>query len=311
VGPIRLAESDERRRARVGIVCGLAAYGMWGLFPIYFKAIAHIAPLEVLAHRVLWSVPLLLTLATVQGRVRAGLAALRNRRTLLTLVGTTLLIAGNWFVFIWSVSTGHVLQASLGYYINPLVNVLLGFVFLGERLRRLQTVSVVLAGVGVAYLTFSYRQVPGVALFLATSFGFYGLLRKTVKVDAVVGLTVETVLLSPLALGYAIYLQLQGSAAFGQDSWETTLLLLAAGVITAVPLLCFAAAARRLRLSTVGFLQYIAPTGQFVLAVTLFGETFTPRHLLSFAFIWAALALYSADTLILYNRLRRSAGLPG
>jgi len=285
-----------RRQARAGVAYGLAAYAWWGLVPIYFKAVVFVGALEVLAHRVVWSVVLLSLLMLFQRRWRAALEVLRSPRTALTLAGTTVLIASNWFVFIWAVGHDRVLESSLGYFINPLVNVLLGFVFLGERLTRWQSASVLLAGAGVAYLTLSYGRFPWIALVLAGSFGVYGLLRKTAPVGSLVGLTVETSLLCPLALGYLVWLRARGDAAFGAGSVGVDVLLALAGVVTAVPLLWFASAARRLRLATVGFLQYLAPTGHFLLAVLTFGEPFTRTHLVSFACIWTALAVYSIDT---------------
>ncbi|MHC4695548.1 MAG: EamA family transporter RarD [Planctomycetota bacterium] len=287
---------DVRRETRIGVAYGLAAYLWWGMVPIYFKQVAHVLPTEVLAHRVIWSVVLLSVLMRIYDRWHVAYDLLRNKLTIITLCGTMILIAGNWLVFIWAVANDRVLQASLGYFINPLFSVLLGFVFLRERLRRWQIVSVALAGIGVAYLTLGYGQVPWVALFLAVSFGFYGLLRKTAKVDALVGLTAETTLLAPLALGYLIYLAIRGDCVFGTQSRWMDLLLALGGVITAVPLLWFTNAARRLRLATMGFLQYIAPSMHFLLAVAVYGEAFTLAHQITFACIWTALIIYSIDT---------------
>jgi len=278
------------------VAYALAAYLWWGMVPIYFKAVAYVPAMEVLAHRIVWSVVLLIILMRVYGRWRTALEALRCPKTVITLCVTTLLLALNWFTFIWAVAHDQVLQASLGYFINPLLSVLLGFVFLGERLRRWQMFSVALATVGVIYLTIACGQMPAVALILATTFGVYGLLRKTAKVDALVGLTVETVLIGPFALAYLIYLGVGGVGFFATVSRGTDLLLAFAGVVTAVPLLWFANAARRLRLSTLGFLQYIAPSLQFLLAVAAYGEIFTKEHLITFTCIWTALVIYSIDT---------------
>ena len=285
-----------RHEARVGVAYGIAAYSWWGLVPIYFKAIVHVSPLEILAHRVVWSVVLLCVLMRMYGRWRVAIEALKNRQTLITLVGTTVLIAVNWYVFIWSVETNRVLQSSLGYFINPLLNVLLGFVFLRERLRKWQMISVALAAAGVSYLTFGYGEVPWIALVLAGSFGMYGLLRKVVKVDALVGLTVETALLMPPALAYLAYITIKGDCVFGAESRSMDGLLMLAGVITAVPLLWFTNAARRLRLATLGFLQYIGPSLHFTLAVVVYGEAFTFGHMITFGCIWTALIIYSIDT---------------
>jgi len=282
--------------AVAGVLFGLAAFLWWGLVPIYFKAVAHVSPWEVLAHRIVWSVVLLAVLMRVYRRWPAAVEAVRCRQTVVTLLGTTVLIALNWFVFIWAVGNDRLLEASLGYFINPLVNVLLGFVFLRERLRRWQWISVALAAAGVIYLTWRLGTLPTVGLLLAGSFGFYGLLRKTARVDALVGLTLETTLLAPLALAYLLYLASQEACAFGFQSRQTDVLLALAGVITAVPLLWFANAARRLRLATIGFLQYLAPSLQFMLAVLVYGEPFSTSHLTAFACIWTALAIYSVDT---------------
>lgn len=287
--------SDNARQARVGVLFGIAAYGFWGLVPVYFKAVQHVSAWEVLAHRIFWSVVFLAGLIAVGRGWERLRQALRDTRTVLTLAFTTVLIAANWFTFIWSVAHEYVIQASLGYFINPLVNVLLGFVFLQERLRRWQLVSVVLATVGVVYMTIASGEPPGIALILAGSFGIYGLLRKKTKIDAINGLTIETALLMPIAAAFLLYQLVAGQAAFVLEGVGVSLLLMAAGLITALPLLWFAAAARRLRLATLGFLQYLAPTGHFLLAVLAYGEPFTHVHAVTFACIWTALAIYSID----------------
>lgn len=292
----------DHAEARVGIMFGLACYGWWGLVPIYFKAVRQVPAAEVLAHRVIWSVVLLAVLMRLYRRWGAAGVALRQHGSIALLACTTVLIAANWFTFIWAVANDHVLQASLGYYINPLVNVLLGFVVLKERLRRAQLVSVGLAAVGVIYLAVQLGEWPIVALFLAFTFGFYGLLRKIARVDALTGLTIETGFLLIPALAYLVFLGFAAGAegtdsrlVFGHHSRAMDALLMLGGVITAVPLLWFANAARRLRLATIGFLQYIAPSVQFLLAVAVYGERFTTAHLVSFVCIWSALAIYTAD----------------
>ncbi|MHB8078724.1 MAG: EamA family transporter RarD [Candidatus Krumholzibacteriia bacterium] len=287
-----MTAAHETRR---GVLYGFLAYGWWGFIALYFRAVQTVMPLEVLAHRIIWSALLLLLLLAARGRLRDLATAVRHRRTLLTLAASTALIAVNWYVFIVAVTTGHLLQASLGYYINPLVNVLLGFVFLGERLRTAQRWSVLLAAVGVAWLGASFREVPVTALVLATSFGLYGLLRKTARADALTGLAFETLLLLPAAALFLGRAHAAERLAFLHREARLDLLLVAAGPITALPLLWFANAARRLRLATVGFLQYLSPSLQFLLAVTVFGERFTPAHRVAFACIWTALAIYTAD----------------
>ena len=307
--PIQVDPSftSDQAAARIGVAYGVAAYVWWGLCPVYFKAMAQVPPLQVLGHRIVWSVLLLGGLIAWQRRWEDVRVVCRDRQTLFRLFLTTILIANNWGVFIWAVANGELLQASFGYFINPLFNVLLGMVFLRERLRRMQIISVLLAAAGVGYLISVYGSVPWVALILALSFGFYGLLRKTMKADALVGLSVETALLAPLALLYLIAMDFRGTGVFLRQGWGWDVLLASAGVITAVPLLWFAAAARRLRYATIGFIQYLAPTGQFLLAVLAFGEPFTRRHLISFTCIWTALVLYSIDTLRVSRPTARNA----
>lgn len=293
--------------ARQGVVYGLLAYTLWGCVPVYFHAVSAVAPLEVLAHRVVWSAVFLLLFTWLRGRGRDLRAAFADRRTVLTLAATTILIATNWYTFIWTVTTRQILQSSLGYYINPLVSVLLGFLFLGERLRPAQRAAVALAAAAVIYLGISYRQVPHLALVLAFSFGVYGLLRKRARADALIGLTVETLLLLPAALAFLLWRHGAGELAFGHGAARLGLsagraagldaLLVAAGLVTAVPLLWYANAVRRLRLATIGFLQFVSPSLQFLLAVAAYGERFGPTNAVAFAFIWTALALYSWDTL--------------
>lgn len=290
------------RQQRLGVIYGASAYLWWGLVAGYFKAVDHVVPLEVLAHRVVWSLAFLVALLAGRRRFLATFGLLADRRTLATMALTTVLISINWLVFIWSVVSGHLVEASLGYFINPLVNVLLGVVFLGERLRRAQTAAVVLATIGVLWLTVHLGRPPWIALVLAASFGTYGLLRKLAKPSGVEGLALETALLGPLALGFMAWRQGQGELAFGNAGLGTTLLLLLAGPLTALPLVWFAEGARRLRYATMGFLQYLAPTGQFLLAVLAFGEPFTAGHAAGFGLIWGALGIYSWDT---WRGLRR------
>ncbi len=290
---------------------GLAAYGWWGLAVVYFKAVAHVQPLEVLAHRVVWSVPLLFGLLALRGRLGEVRAAFRDRRTLVILLATTLLIGSNWLIYIVAVSTGHILQSSLGYYINPLVNVVLGMAFFHERLRPAQWVSVLLAAAGVLYPALSFGRPPWFALALAGTFALYGLLRKTVRAEGAVGLTVETTLLLPAALVFLLVQTTRGRPAFGHVSLETDLLLLASGLMTAMPLIWFANAIRRLPLTTMGFLQYLSPTLQFLLAVAVYGEPFTRAHLVTFGCIWTALAVYSVDAIWAAGGARRATAGSG
>ena len=285
------------RQKKVGVACALGAYVFWGFVPIYYKAVAHIPVLELLAHRCVWSLLLTTILILMVGGWRDSIRSLRTRRARVGLFASTALVATNWPVFMWAIANDRVLEASLGYYINPLISILLGFVFLGERLRKLQLLSVLLATAGVAVLTVAQGVPPWVALALACSFGTYGLLRKISKVGSLVGLNLETLLLMLPALVYLASLSHSGTGHFGAISLTTDLLLAFAGVATAVPLLLFTSAARRLRLSTVGFLQFLAPSIHFLLAVWLYGESFTTAHAFCFGSIWAALTLYLLDAM--------------
>jgi chloramphenicol-sensitive protein RarD len=282
-----------RTEAGTGLVYGVVAYLMWGFFPVYFKAIENVPPLQVVSHRIAWSMLLLILLITRCARWKDVRAALAERASLLTLTASAILIATNWLVFIIAVEHGQVLQSSLGYFITPFVSVLLGVLFLKERLRRLQRAGLILAAAGVLIMTIHLGRFPWTALLLALTFGTYGLLRKIVRTDPLTGLTVETLILAPVACLYLLYTDWQGYGAFITAGLKTSLLLASAGAVTAVPLLLFAAAARRLRLSTIGFLQYLTPTLQFLLAVLLYHEPFNRVHLAGFICIWSGLAAYS------------------
>lgn len=289
---------NETRR---GILHGALAYGLWGVVPAFWKLLAAISPLELLGHRILWGLGTLLALSAATGRLGSTRQALRDRRVLYAMAGSSILLSINWGTFVYAVSAGRLLEASLGYFINPLVSVALGVAVLGERLRPAQKLAIALAAIGVTALALHRGHPPYLALVLAFSFGLYGLLRKTARVETLAGTTIETALLAPLALLGLGALGLRGEGALGHVSPELHLLLVATGVITTVPLLLFTSAARRLPLSTVGFLQYLAPTGQFLLAVLAYHEPFSTAALASFAIIWAALAVFS------YDAWRRSA----
>jgi chloramphenicol-sensitive protein RarD len=283
---------DERS---TGLAYALAAYLSWGLLPLYFKALKHVPALEILAHRVIWSLVLLAALLAVRGGRGAFTAPFRNGRWAILAV-TTALISTNWLVYIWAVNNGRIVEASLGYFINPLVNVLLGVAFLGEGLTRRQRLAIGLAAAGVAVLVVRAGTFPWVSLVLALTFGLYGLVRKRAAIDAVGGLFAETALMAPLAIAFLGSRAAAGTGAFG-SSPGTTALLLAAGAITAMPLVWFTMGVHRLQLSTMGLVQYVAPTGQFLLGVALYREPFTRAHAAAFALIWASLALYTWDAL--------------
>jgi len=280
---------------RSGLIYGIGAYGLWGLIPLYFKTVPHVAPLEVLAHRGFWSFVVLGLILLAMNRWTELATVWRSPRVLLLLAATTMLIAINWLTFIYAVATRQVLQSSLGYFILPLVNVFLGVVFLGERLRVCQWLSIALVIVGVVVLGVLVNQLPWIALVLAVSFSVYGFLRKIVPVGGLTGLAVETLGLTPVALGYLFFLYQTGGLTATTPA--TYGLLSLSGLVTTIPLLLFVAAARRLRLTTLGFIQYLTPTLHFLLAVVAFGEPFSRAQVISFACIWTAVALYSIDSL--------------
>jgi chloramphenicol-sensitive protein RarD len=293
---------------RTGLAAAVAAFLLWGLFPLYWKLLAAVPALEVVAHRMAWGLVSVAIWVTLRGRWADARAVASRPGTVLRLAGSGALISLNWLLYIWAVINDHVVEASLGYFINPLVNVLLGVLVLRERLGRAQWIAVALATAGVAVLTLWHGRLPWIALALAVSFGLYGLARKTVGADAVIGLLWETGLVTPLAAGYLVVLGQRGSGAFGASDLPTSALLALGGAVTAVPLVLFTVGARALPLSTVGFLQYLSPSLQFLLAVLVFREPFAPAHAAAFAFIWTALAILTWD---LRRRLRHEGPAGG
>lgn len=289
--------TDENRASWNGFSCAVAAYLIWGLSPVYFKLLKAVPAYEILLHRMVWSFVFLLPLIILRRRWEVFKSCWRSRRTVGILAGSTLLVSCNWFVFIWAINSNFILQASLGYYINPLVNILLGTVFLRERLRRLQIVAVMLAAAGVFYLTYTQGKFPWIALTLAFSFGFYALVRKTAPVEALEGLCAETLMLSFPAVLYLVYLHFREVGAMFQMGPRISFLLMGTAMVTALPLLLFTIGARRLQLITMGFLQYIAPSCTFLLAVFVYGEPVGQSQMLTFAAIWTALGLVSIDAL--------------
>ena len=295
--------------ARAGLAFGLLAYGLWGVLPIYFKQLTAVSPLDIVAHRIVWSLlflVMLLAAARAWDQVRAGL---RQRRTLGLLVITALLIGGNWLLYVYAVTSGQILAASLGYYLNPLMNILLGRFILKEQLTPLQWAAVGIAAVGVSVLAAGAGTTLWISLTLCVTFATYGLLRKIVAIDALAGLTIETAILFPVALMWLAFGFSVGTAVLGSNATETWLLILS-GIVSTTPLLLFTAAARRLRYSTLGMLQFAAPTMQFLLAVALYGERFTQAHAIAFAAIWTALLLYVASLVRDLRAQRRAAAAP-
>lgn len=277
-----------------GIWFALGAYIMWGIAPLYFHQVSFVPPMEVLSHRVVWSCMLVLLLILVLGKWRQTRDVLKQPRSVKFLLLSSALIGLNWLVFIWAINNGKLLDASLGYFINPLISVGLGMLFFKERLRRLQLLAVAMAVIGVLIQLIIFGELPWVALVLAFTFAFYGMVRKKVGVDSLTGLGVETFLLVPLAV---IYLTLSSSPTSNlvQNTTEINLWLAASGLVTTLPLLCFAAAANRLPLSVLGFFQYISPSMLFLMAILVFGEPFEVYKLITFAFIWLALAFFVFD----------------
>jgi chloramphenicol-sensitive protein RarD len=279
------------------VLSGLAAYALWGLFPLYFPLLDTAGGLEIVAHRVLWSVLFVGLLLTVLRRWSQVRALVVDRRRMLVLFGAALFVAGNWWIFVYAVNSGHVVETSLGYFINPLGSVLLGVVVFGERLRRLQWVAVGIAAVAVAVLTVDYGRPPWIALALALTFGLYGLMKKIVRVEAAPGLFVETLLVAVPAIVVLAVLHSAGKGTFGNTGAGEAALLASSGIATAVPLLLFAAAAGRIPLSTLGLLQYVVPVMQLAIGVFVYGEPMPPARLAGFAIVWVALAVFSADML--------------
>jgi chloramphenicol-sensitive protein RarD len=295
-----------QQESLAGVVYTAVAFLIWGLSPIYWKVLHTVPALEIIMHRIIWSFVFLLIVHVFQRHGNEFTAALKKRSTFLVLIPTTMILSFNWFIYIWAVNNEHILQASLGYFITPLVNVLLGMIFLRERLRPLQTVSLVLAGIGVLYLTVYYGKFPWIALSLAFAFGFYGLIRKVAPVSSFVGLSLEILFLSGPAMAYLIFLDSKGAGALFHMGIKIDLFLMGTGFLTAFPLLLFILGTRRLNLSTVGFLQYIAPSFMFLLGVFLYNEPISRVQILTFALIWTALCIYSTDSVRYYRQVKNA-----
>ncbi|TKB45520.1 EamA family transporter RarD [Thalassotalea mangrovi] len=287
---------SQHNQTKSGVINAICAYTLWGIAPIYFKLIQHISASEILMHRIVWSFALLALIILVMGKWSKVQTILSQPKTLMWLGGTALILAANWLIFIWAVNNGHILEASLGYYINPLLNVALGMIFLGERLSKWQIVSVALALIGVMIQLLSLGSVPVIALSLAASFGIYGLLRKKLMVDSLAGLFVESAWLLPIALLYWMVFLNSPTSNFANNPMDLNTLLIAAGIVTTAPLLFFTGAAKRLTLATLGFFQYIGPSIMFVIAISVYQEPLVMEKLVTFGFIWSALVIYSLDS---------------
>lgn len=297
--------------SRTGILFGIGAYLSWGFFPLYFKALQNVSPLQIMVHRVAWSFLLLVGILTLRREWPRLRRSVSDRRTLLIYALAGCLLAINWLVYIYGVNSGQVVETSLGYFINPLVSVALGVIFLRERLRPMQWVPVGLAAAGVLYLTLQVGSLPRIALALAFSFGLYGLMKKISPLGSLHGLTLETGAIFLPALAYLALVEGQGTGAFGHSGWLTTVLLAFSGLITTVPLLMFARAAQSIPLWTIGLLQYIAPTVQFLIGVLVYNEPFDQTHLIGFSIIWSALLIFTLEGLIVRQRqVRRAPSQP-
>jgi len=292
-----------------GILAGIGAYTLWGLFPIYWRLLEQDPAIEILAHRMVWSLVFVAAILTFQKEWRWLGEVLRNRRVVVIYTLAAILLAFNWYIYIWAVNAGYVVEASLGYFINPLVNFLFGVIFLGEKLRIGQVAAVVLAGLGVVYLTVSYGSLPWISLALAITFGSYTLIKKTAALESMHGFSLETLVLFLPALAYLLYRNASGVGAFGHQGLLITLLLALAGPVTAIPLLLFGYSARKIPLSMLGFIQYITPTMQFLLGVFVYFEPFPKARLVGFCIIWLALLVYSLEGILFNRKLKASLSL--
>jgi chloramphenicol-sensitive protein RarD len=288
----------------IGTIYALAAFISWGLLPLYWKSLKQVPSGEILAHRVFWSFMLVSVMLLVKGQWLDLMNTLAVKKNRVAVLMSATLISVNWALYIWAVNSNHLVEASMGYYINPLFNVFLGLLVLHERLNFWQRVALVLAATGVLIITIEYGKIPWIALTLAFTFGLYGLSKKIVRVDSLIGLGLETLLIAPLCLTYIVFKQYQGRGSLGAISLTITMLLVFSGVVTALPLLWFAQAAKKMPLSRLGFIQYVSPTLMLLLGVIIFKEPFTKVHLISFGCIWCALVLYSfSNTSFLRNSL--------
>lgn len=290
-----------------GLILAVATYVMWGFLPLFMKQLSHVSPAEVIAHRVLWSLPIALGVLIWQRRSAEVMAALRRPHLLVMALVTAALISVNWMIYVWAVGNNHALDAALGYYINPLFSILMGATLLRERLNRAQMVAIALASLAVVVLTVQLGRLPLVAIGLMLSWGFYAYCKKSLPLGPTQGFTLEVLLLTPPALAYAIWLSASGQSHFASGSLTDTMLLIGCGPVTAVPLICYATAAKQLRLSTIGILQYIAPTMIFLTAVLIFGEPFGAAQMIAFPMIWAALVIYTLSMLRGAGARRRAA----
>lgn len=297
MSPSSSSPADQEHNHRLGLFYALSCYLIWGMVPGFWKQLVDVPAGEVLAHRIIWTFIFLLVFLLATGNLAATFQRLKDRKIRNRLLLSALCIGINWPTYVWAVTNGYIVEGSLGYFINPLVNMLLGRIFLGEKLRPWQWLAVALAAAGIVYLTISYGQFPVIALILAVTFGFYGLIRKTTPVTASQGLFTETLILGPIVAGYLVYLKSQGVLVAG-GGMPTDALLIAAGVVTVVPLLLFAKGAKLLPLTVIGFCQYLAPSMQLLIGVLYYDEPFTSSHLIAFGLIWCGIAIFLTESLL-------------
>lgn len=292
-----------------GTLSGIAAYSLWGLFPIYWRWLESVPAIQILAHRIVWSLVFVVGILLVQKDLAWMKSTVRDRRTLGIYTLAAILLSINWFTYIWAVNAGFVVEASLGYFINPLVNFMLGVIFFKEKLRAGQVAAVILAVLGVVYLTINYGSLPWISLVLAFSFGMYGLIKKSASLESIHGFSLETAVLFLPALAFLLYQGAAGTGAFLQQGTVTTLLLILAGPVTSIPLILFGFAARNIPLSMLGFIQYITPTLQLLLGVYVYNEPFPTSRLVGFSIIWLALLLYTVEGVYSNRRLKAKPSL--
>ncbi len=302
--PDRDSATGVEPNPRKGFAAALGAQFIWGFFPIYIRALLPISPLQIMAHRMVWCCLFVVFYLGSRGQLRPVFTALSNPSRALRLIASATLISINWFAYVWGVNNGHIVETSLGYFINPLVNVLLGVVILSERLNRVQWAAVVLATIGVTYMALNAGRLPWIAFTVALSFGAYGLIRKMIPVDAVAGLAAETLILMPVGLLYLLWCEHLGVGALGHVDSGQTALLVCSGIVTGVSLALYAFGARQLPYSTLGLIQYVAPTLQLLLGVFLYGEPFSPARIVGFSFIWLGLAIFATDRLWQARKVR-------
>jgi chloramphenicol-sensitive protein RarD len=293
-----ITQTDQRN----GLITGIVAFTLWGLLPIYWKFLDNVSAIEILSHRVFWSLVFITFIITIQKRWSEIKEAFKTKSTIIYMCFTCLLITTNWFLYIWTVNAGNIMETSIGYYINPLVNVALGAIFLGERIRTIQIIAILIVTAGVLNMLIFYGKLPIIALTLAVSFSLYGMLRKKANIKPIPGLFIETLFVSPIFISIIIYFKVKNTAIFNTGDLKVDLLLSGAGVATAIPLLTFAYAAKRLQLATLGIIQYIGPSIAFLLSVFVYHETFTKHHLILFLCIWTALLLYSIESIIFLRK---------